>query len=108
MKVLKNVFIICSIILFTLACSSKEEHAHHDHEHNGKDHSHSHELVRTGVIDVESIDLNKDGKIYECPMDWNVLGDQKGDCPTCGMHLKEYTLAEVKANLDKYGYTYKN
>lgn len=65
------------------------------------------ELVRKGVIDVESIDRNKDGKIYECPMDWNVLSDNHGDCPVCGMKLKEYSLNEIKSNLEKHNYDYK-
>ena len=64
-------------------------------------------LVRVGIINVESIDNNKDGKIYECPMDWNVLGDKYEECPVCGMNLKEYTLNDIKTNLDKYGYKYK-
>ena len=65
------------------------------------------ELVREGVIDVTSIDINNDGKIYECPMDWNVLADEYHDCPVCGMKMKEYSLADIKTNLDKYGYEYK-
>jgi len=70
-------------------------------------HDHSSSLVREGIIDVESIDVNKDGKLYECPMDWNVLSDEAGRCPVCNMYLKEFTIVEVKANLDKYGFEYK-
>jgi len=65
-------------------------------------------LVRTGIIDVENIDLNKDGKLYECPMDWNVLSDTDGRCPLCEMKLKEYTLNEIKNNLKEHGHEYKN
>jgi hypothetical protein len=65
------------------------------------------ELVREGVIDVASIDENNDGKLFECPMDWNVLNDTHGDCPVCGMDMKEYSLEDIKTNLDKYGYEYK-
>lgn len=63
-------------------------------------------IVREGVIDVEAIDKNGDGKVFECPMDWNVISDEAGRCPTCEMRLKEYTLDEAKANLTKYGYEY--
>jgi len=65
------------------------------------------ELIRKGEIDVASIDKNGDGKVFECPMDWNVISDEAGDCPVCGMHLKEFSLSDVKANLEKYGYKVK-
>ena len=63
--------------------------------------------MREGIIDVESIDVNKDGKLFECPMDWNVLTDEEGRCQNCNMYLKEFTIDEVKANLDKHGFEYK-
>jgi Cu(I)/Ag(I) efflux system membrane fusion protein/cobalt-zinc-cadmium efflux system membrane fusion protein len=63
-------------------------------------------LIRTGIINVESIDENGDGKLFECPMDWNVLSDQAGSCPTCEMMLKEYTLVDIKQNLHQHGYQY--
>ena len=69
-------------------------------------HDHSMSVVHEGVIDVESIDKNKDGKLWECPMDWNVISDESGRCPLCNMKLKEYTIDEIKANLDKYGFEY--
>ena len=70
-------------------------------------HNHSSSIAREGVIDVNSIDKNNDGKLFECPMDWNVISDESGRCPECNMKLKEYSIDEVKANLDKYGYEYK-
>ncbi|MCW8804463.1 MAG: efflux RND transporter periplasmic adaptor subunit, partial [Ignavibacteriaceae bacterium] len=72
-----------------------------------KEHDHSSSIVHEGVIDVEVIDKNKDGKIWECPMDWNVISDESGRCPICNMKLKEYSIEEVKANLDKHGYEFK-
>jgi Cu(I)/Ag(I) efflux system membrane fusion protein/cobalt-zinc-cadmium efflux system membrane fusion protein len=71
----------------------------------GQDHSDS--IVHEGVIDIESIDKNKDGKLFECPMDWNVISDQAGRCPLCNMYLKEYSIKQVKVNLDKNGFEYK-
>ncbi|MBL1214106.1 MAG: efflux RND transporter periplasmic adaptor subunit [Ignavibacteriae bacterium] len=65
-------------------------------------------LIRTGVIDVESIDENGDGKIYQCPMDWNILADEFQRCPVCEMKMKEYTIDEVKINLKKYDYKFKD
>ena len=64
-------------------------------------------LVREGIIDVVEVDINKDGHVYECPMDWNVLDDKAGDCPVCGMKLKEYTIVDVQKNLSKFGFEYK-
>jgi Cu(I)/Ag(I) efflux system membrane fusion protein/cobalt-zinc-cadmium efflux system membrane fusion protein len=72
-----------------------------------EEHDHSASIVHEGVIDVEAIDKNKDGKLWECPMDWNVISDESGRCPVCNMKLKEFTIEEIKANLDKYGYEYK-
>lgn len=70
-------------------------------------HDHSDSIVHKGVIDVESIDKNKDGKLWECPMDWNVISDKSGRCPLCNMKLKEFTIGEVKTNLEKNGFDYK-
>jgi Cu(I)/Ag(I) efflux system membrane fusion protein/cobalt-zinc-cadmium efflux system membrane fusion protein len=73
-----------------------------------EEQDHSSSIVHEGEIDVESIDKNNDGKLWECPMDWNVISDESGRCPVCNMKLKEYSIEEVKANLDKHGYEVKN
>lgn len=72
-----------------------------------EDHNHSSNIVHTGVIDVEAIDKNKDGKLWECPMDWNVISDESGRCPLCNMKLKEFSINEVKGNLEKNGFRFK-
>lgn len=64
-------------------------------------------LIREGVIDVESIDVNKDGKVFQDPMDWNVISDEDGRCPICNMFLKEVTINEAKENLKGNGFDYK-
>lgn len=74
---------------------------------NMEDESHEleqSELVRTGIIDLEEIDENNDGKVYQDAMDWNVISDEPGECPLCGMTLQEFTLEEAKKNLEKHGY----
>ncbi len=58
-------------------------------------------IIRTGVIDLKAIDKNKDGKVYEDVMDYNVISDKPGKCPICGMTLKKVTLAKAKSNLEK-------
>ena len=70
-------------------------------------HAEMESIVRTGEIDVESIDVNGDGSVFECPMDWNVISDKDGRCPTCNMFLKEYSIEETKQNLIKHGHEHK-
>jgi len=61
-------------------------------------------IVREGVIDLEAIDKNGDGKVYQDVMDWNVISDEPGECPLCGMKLRELTLDKAKANLEENGF----
>ncbi len=65
-------------------------------------------IIRKGVIDLKSIDKNKDGYVYEGMMDYNVISDKPGKCPICGMTLKKVSLKQCKANLIKAGYKVKN
>ncbi|MHB8578712.1 MAG: heavy metal-binding domain-containing protein [Ignavibacteriaceae bacterium] len=79
-------------------------------EGNGKENmkeNHSTPVAYKGVIDLKSIDDNKDGKVYQCPMDFNVLSDKPGIDPKCGMNLKEVTLKQAKNNLTKHGFKVK-
>jgi rubrerythrin len=46
-------------------------------------------------------DKNKDGKVYQCPMCPDQISDKPGDCPKCGMALKEVPNSEAKAKLMK-------
>lgn len=64
-------------------------------------------IVREGIINVEAIDVNGDGKVFQDPMDWNVISDKDGRCPVCGMFLKEVTIEEAKKNLTDNGFEYK-
>ena len=108
-EIMKTILASLSVIL-VIACSGNNhdemKHDNHEHEMNEKSTIKS-ELFREGVIDVESLDIDKDGNLYECPMDWNVLSDIEGSCPVCGMALKAFSLEDIKKNLDKYGYSYK-
>ncbi|VAX21366.1 hypothetical protein MNBD_IGNAVI01-1486 [hydrothermal vent metagenome] len=61
-------------------------------------------VVRKGVIDVSEIDKNNDGKVYQDVMDWNVISDNPGKCPLCGMKLKEVTVEQAVKNLEKNGF----
>jgi len=64
-------------------------------------------IVREGVIDLVAIDKNKDGKVFQDPMDWNVISDEPGKCPLCNMKLAEVTIAEAKENLINNGFKIK-
>ena len=56
-------------------------------------------IIREKTMDVASIDKNKDGKVYQCPMDAAVISDKQEPCPMCGMDLDEVTIAKAKENL---------
>ena len=62
------------------------------------------DIIHQGEIDLVAIDENNDGKIYQDQMCWNVLSDEPGECPKCGMTLKEVTLEEAKNNLEDNKY----
>ena len=64
-------------------------------------------IVREGVIDLNKIDTNKDGIVYQDMMDYNVISDKAGKCPLCGMKLKEVSLKQAKDALIKSGYKVK-
>lgn len=65
-------------------------------------------IFHEGVIDLKAIDENKDGKVYQDMMDFNVISDEPGKCPLCGMTLKKVTLKEAKETLLKNGFKVKN
>ena len=84
--------------------SSKSEHQNMGMEN----HLHGEQsILREGEIDLNAIDKNKDGKVFQDVMDWNVISDEAGECPLCGMKLKEVSLAKAKENLVKHDYKVK-
>ena len=64
-------------------------------------------IIRKGLIDLKSIDSNKDGFVYQDMMDWNVISDQPGNCPVCGMKLKKVTIKEAEKNLKSHNFKVK-
>ncbi|MBP1682635.1 MAG: putative cation efflux system transrane protein, partial [Ignavibacteriaceae bacterium] len=60
-----------------------------------------------GMIDLMSIDKNKDGMVYQDMMDWNVISDMPGKCPLCKMTLKEVSIEQARENLLKNDYQVK-
>jgi hypothetical protein len=77
-------------------CGSKEESAK-----TGKTEqvSPGQAKVYEGAIDLKSIDANNDGKVYQCPMDYNVLSDESGTCPKCKMDIEETSIEVAREKL---------
>lgn len=85
----------------------KEKKEMNSSSEKAEEHDHTASIVHEGVIDVEAIDKNGDGKVFQDLMDWNVISDEEGRCPLCGMFLKEVTIEEAKMNLKMNGFNYK-
>jgi hypothetical protein len=90
----------------------KDDHKNMDHNKMmGSDHKEmmeeSKSIVQEGTIDLAAIDENGDGKVYQDQMCWNVVSDDAGDCPQCGMKLKEVSLEKAKENLEENGFEVK-
>ncbi len=77
-------------------------------QHKETDKKTPENLVREGIIDLQALDKNKDGKLFQDEMDWNVISDQSGKCPLCGMTLTELSIDQVRKNLIENGYKVKN
>ena len=60
-------------------------------------------IIHKGVVDLKAIDINKDGKVFQDQMDWNVISDSPGRCPICKMPLSEVTLERARQNLKDAG-----
>ncbi len=87
----------------------KDEHKHTDHDKiMGSDHKEmmqdNKSMVHEDTIDLAAIDENGDGKVYQDQMCWNVVSDESGECPQCGMKLKEVSLEKAKKNLEENGF----
>lgn len=59
-------------------------------------------IIRDKNANVSKIDSNKDGKVFECQMDYEVISDKPGSCPKCGMKLEEVSDSDAQKNLNAY------
>jgi Heavy metal binding domain len=111
MKLIKILLIACALIITSNAVIFAQMQMSGDHSkmEMKKDtlKSDANNIIRTGVISLKAIDKNKDGKVFQDQMDFNVISDKPGVCPLCGMTLKEVTLKEAKATLLKHGFKVK-
>jgi hypothetical protein len=93
------------IIFLSIFSSCSQDNKTPDHQSMNMDMRQTDSsIVRNGIIDLKMIDENKDGMVYQDPMDWNVISDMPGKCPLCNMALKEVTLEEAKVNLEESGF----
>jgi hypothetical protein len=115
---MRSFYLACTI--FTLAllivCGSENEKAEEQMQspaqqgmamEENQQMKSSEEWIRTQPIDVKALDLNRDGYVYQDPMDWNVIADEEGKCPKCGMFLARVTVDEAVKNLKDNGYNVK-
>jgi hypothetical protein len=56
-------------------------------------------IIRKKDADIAVIDANKDGKVFQCPMDAEVISDKQEPCPLCKMDLDEVSIADAKEQL---------
>jgi hypothetical protein len=104
-----TILLTCVFFLSFIAVGCGQDN-HKGHDHNSMKQNSARvdsSIVRSGVIDLQSIDINKDGKLYQDQMDWNVISDAPGKCPLCKMTLKEVTIIKAKENLVKNGFKVK-
>jgi uncharacterized lipoprotein YehR (DUF1307 family) len=108
---------VFSVVALFSACGSKESTTQDNQMQEGMQNSGSmgmsgenaqmeskDEWVRSEPIDVKALDVNGDGYVYQDPMDWNVIADQEGKCPKCGMTLKKVTVEQAEQNLKDNGF----
>jgi|WetSurMetagenome_2_1015567.scaffolds.fasta_scaffold19358_4 hypothetical protein len=102
------ILFLYAIIYSIIFVSCGQDNKGHDHDsYNEKTAKVDSSIIRTGEIDLVVIDVNGDGMVYQDPMDWNVISDDPGKCPLCGMKLKEVTLTIAKENLIKHSFDVK-
>jgi hypothetical protein len=60
--------------------------------------------IREEPVDVKALDTDQDGFVYQDQMCWNVIADEEGKCPKCGMILKKVSIEEAVQNLTDNGF----
>jgi len=59
------------------------------------------ETTTVSQINAGEVDKNKNGKVFIDGMCKDVVKDEPGNCPKCGMKLKEVSLDEAKKFIEK-------
>jgi Cu(I)/Ag(I) efflux system membrane fusion protein/cobalt-zinc-cadmium efflux system membrane fusion protein len=101
-KTLQIGILASGIIVLSIFTSCNQDDKTPDHgSMNMEKEQSSSAIVHEGMIDLMSIDKNKDGMVYQDMMDWNVISDEPGKCPLCKMTLKEVSIEQARENLVK-------
>jgi hypothetical protein len=96
-KLILLIVFLASLILLLSCSESEDREAIHEGMETDQIES---SLIRDFDVKVASLDENYDGKVFQCPMDWQVISDDAGSCPLCNMKLKEYSVADAQKNLE--------
>jgi hypothetical protein len=104
MRIAVTFFSLAFLTCLLLSCGSENNNDGHDHARDGEGLPSDESWIRDEPIDVKALDADHDGFVYQDPMDWNVIADQDGRCPKCGMRLKRVPVAEATENLEKFGF----
>ncbi|MDR3628003.1 MAG: heavy metal-binding domain-containing protein [Ignavibacteriaceae bacterium] len=102
---LKFSIVLLIVVFISLTGCSKESGAkspENQSQQTGKKDTTNTSIIRDNDVNVSSLDLDKDGNLYQCEMDYDVISDKPGTCPKCGMELKKVSIADAKKNLDAY------
>lgn len=95
--VMTIVFLTSIALMFSCGNTEDQDTMHNDEMSKDVESS----IVRDYNVDVASLDENGDGNVFQCPMDWEVISDEPGNCPLCNMVLKEYTVEDAQKNLEE-------
>ena len=110
-------FMIISSIYFLTGCGSNDNHDHMNNDEMNNEHmeetqhlsdNHTHRnildstVVRSKDVDIASLNKNGDGMLFQCPMDYQVISDEAGNCPLCKMELEEFSVDQTKTNFNNY------
>lgn len=107
-KTLQIGLLASGIIVLSIFTSCNQDNKTQDHDSMNMEKGQSNSaIVHEGMIDLMSIDKNKDGIVYQDMMDWNVISDEPGKCPLCKMTLTEVSIKDAKDNLVKNNYKVK-
>jgi hypothetical protein len=100
---MKYLFLLIIMIGLVTGCGDGNRGGETNDEHNNAGTEREildQSVVRDANTDVASLDRNGDGKVFQCPMDPEVISDVNGNCPLCKMRLSETTLYQAQENLN--------
>ena len=81
-----------------MGCCKNMDHSKHEMK------SKENEVNYEEKIDLGKMDMNNDGKVYQCPMCSDQLSDEQGKCAKCGMNLEEVSIEDAQKSLGKKGH----